>query len=259
MSSILKALKKIEQDPNSGDAKAGPWSQPPRLDRAFGRTPRRTLRRIVVACALLAPLVALGGWLYFKPAPQPPEKPPAASKKVAKAEKIARSGVPVPRQEIAAPKPPPPRPAPRAASPPARKTIVTSRTGVRVVDPKPAILPPVRSSPPVSRQVKPPDDLPGAESDSSGAALLNRAGRTSSPPNVSGTTRPAAGAEDSTLKGFAVQAIAWSNTPADRLAVINDRVVREGEFVDGMQVARIGLDEVSLQKDGKTWRLSCGQ
>ncbi|MFH1618818.1 MAG: general secretion pathway protein GspB [bacterium] len=65
--------------------------------------------------------------------------------------------------------------------------------------------------------------------------------------------------ESSLPTGFSVQAIAWSKVPAERIAVINGEVLREGGFVGGIQVDQIGLDEVSLKKGDKTWLLKCGR
>ena len=48
--------------------------------------------------------------------------------------------------------------------------------------------------------------------------------------------------------GLKLMAIAWSAIPADRIAVINGRIVREGEAIDGVFISRINENEVILQK-----------
>jgi len=50
--------------------------------------------------------------------------------------------------------------------------------------------------------------------------------------------------------GLTLQAISWSPEPARRLAVINGRLCREGEPVDGFVVVRINQDDVLLS-DGR--------
>jgi hypothetical protein len=50
-----------------------------------------------------------------------------------------------------------------------------------------------------------------------------------------------------------IQAIAWDPVPENRIAVINDRIIREGSAVEGITVSRIGRDTVIFQEEGKQW------
>ena len=83
-------------------------------------------------------------------------------------------------------------------------------------------------------------------------------------------TAPAAGAQqpakprsretydritDSKLK---LQALAWSDDAVRRMAVINGRIVHEGESVDGYQVVEIRAEDVIVNEGGKSWRLEFG-
>lgn len=61
--------------------------------------------------------------------------------------------------------------------------------------------------------------------------------------------------EGSKLK---LQALAWFVDPAKRIAVINDRIVREGGSVDGYQVAKIRPQDVVVSDGRKSWRLEFG-
>jgi hypothetical protein len=58
--------------------------------------------------------------------------------------------------------------------------------------------------------------------------------------------------EDSGLK---LMAIAWSAVPAQRIAVINGRIVREGESLEGVFVSRINENDVILQKNDELVKL----
>lgn len=60
---------------------------------------------------------------------------------------------------------------------------------------------------------------------------------------------------DSKLK---LQALAWSDDTVKRMAVINGRIVHEGESVDGYQVVEIRAEEVIVNAGGKSWRLEFG-
>jgi hypothetical protein len=51
-----------------------------------------------------------------------------------------------------------------------------------------------------------------------------------------------------------IQAIAWSSDPQERIAVINDRILREGESMEGVLVTHIGKDEVVFRKGSEQWR-----
>ncbi len=58
--------------------------------------------------------------------------------------------------------------------------------------------------------------------------------------------------QDSALK---LMAIAWSAIPADRIAVINGHIIREGEAIGGVFVSRINENEVILQKGDELVKL----
>jgi hypothetical protein len=61
--------------------------------------------------------------------------------------------------------------------------------------------------------------------------------------------------DDSKLK---LQAIAWSNDAAQRIAVINGSIIREGGSVDGFSVTRIRQNDVIVNDGTKSWRLEFG-
>ena len=164
-----------------------------------------------------------------------------------------------------------PRTIPRKERIPARKTVVASRTGVRVLEKKEGKLPPAVNKTQAKTQLKPPakklevdsrsiqtarDPINASGSPSQrGVPVLNKDDKAYPPQTVG---KPAVD-ESSVLTGFSVQAIAWSKIPAERIAVINGVVMREGGFVEGIQVTQIGIDEVSLKKGDKTWLLQCGR
>jgi hypothetical protein len=53
-----------------------------------------------------------------------------------------------------------------------------------------------------------------------------------------------------------LQAISWSPGVERRIAVINNRIVKEGDRVNGFLVHRINRDDVILNKDEELWKLS---
>lgn len=58
--------------------------------------------------------------------------------------------------------------------------------------------------------------------------------------------------DDDKLK---LQAIAWSNEAAQRIAVINGHVVREGESVEGFAVDQIRQEDVIVNDGTESWQL----
>ena len=54
---------------------------------------------------------------------------------------------------------------------------------------------------------------------------------------------------------YTLQAIAWSKNPNERLVVINGLVLREGDGIEGITVTQIGTNEVIIQKESKLWKL----
>lgn len=53
-----------------------------------------------------------------------------------------------------------------------------------------------------------------------------------------------------------LQGISWSQEPLKRIAVINSTIVREGKVVDGGRVARIDKEYVVIEKDGEELMLT---
>jgi len=55
-----------------------------------------------------------------------------------------------------------------------------------------------------------------------------------------------------------LQAISWSDNPGVRITVINDRILHEGQNIDGYIVVQIRPKEVIVGKGGKHWKLAYG-
>lgn len=282
MSSILKALKKLEQDPNGGGAAMDLWQRKTDPEKTFDRNPRRPRPRTIALFVFFVSFLAISGWLLLKYASLPSEKSqpgkPLPQSKGAVATNMSAGAAPAPEKTDLEPKassPPMPRTTLRKEKVPARKTVAASRTGLRALGKKEEKLPAVVNRTQAKTQLKPPAMVDSrsfqtAREPSSaygspspkGEPVLNKDDKaypspvSSYPPRTVG--KPAVD-ESSVLTGFSVQAIAWSKLPAERIAVINGAVVREGGVVEGIQVIQIDLDEVYLKKGDKTWMLKCGR
>ena len=53
-----------------------------------------------------------------------------------------------------------------------------------------------------------------------------------------------------------LQSISWSKNPSNRLAVISNRIVREGETASGYVIRTINKDDVILSQNGEQWRIN---
>ncbi|MFH2218127.1 MAG: hypothetical protein ABII68_00515 [Pseudomonadota bacterium] len=60
--------------------------------------------------------------------------------------------------------------------------------------------------------------------------------------------------KDEDESGLKLQAIAWSEDPGRRIAVVNNRVVREGGSVEDAFVTHIGENAVGFRKGGEKWQ-----
>jgi MSHA biogenesis protein MshK len=124
--------------------------------------------------------------------------------------------------------------------------------------PKPALKKPLKAKTPTSPRRKP--ALTGVAPAGNPAAPKENAPTQPAATTAAKTPPPAAKAayerlEDSKLK---LQALAWSADVARRMAVINGRIVREGESVDGYQIMQIREEDVVVSEGGRSWRLEFG-
>ena len=55
--------------------------------------------------------------------------------------------------------------------------------------------------------------------------------------------------------GLNLQAISWSETPERRIAVINGRILKEGEQIEGYSILQIRTDDVVFMQAGQRWML----
>jgi hypothetical protein len=53
-----------------------------------------------------------------------------------------------------------------------------------------------------------------------------------------------------------LQAITWSREPQKRIAVINNRILREGDMVSGYFINTINQDDIVISRDGGKWKLA---
>ena len=278
MSSILKALKRIEGQspppksfpalPDSADAKQAVNSRASR---------RWLLRRFITVGLVLLVIVGIAilvfqrrqylGSIIF-PAGSPTTEQEKNKTAVEKS-KIFRAKIPSTTVKQVPKKPEPTRPAGQqtkrlTAKPKTQKF----RTNTNRSKPRATVTLPTaktRSAPPnqelqnrATRNTLTPEQsarqrLTPSKKSIAGKRTASRKPAAAAPKRRK--TRTYARLNDSKIK---LQALAWSSDAARRMAVINGRIVREGESTDGYQINQIRQEDVVVSDGRQSWSLEFG-
>lgn len=272
MSSILKALKKLEKEfPQQDEAVS--WPQKIDTKKAISKRAKGTwLFNKFMSVFFVTVILAAGVWLILSQKPlwmkgifpgiallnQNGQAGKTASIPVRK--KVKKGPVPVSRTETVQEKQPS-----HSVSKISRQDLPQKDTGavkygeksdrIKKVDQKmPAHVRKAseNSLKPVSRSLSETEiSRPGLHKrETSALKEVEKPG----PDKMSEDTKsiPARVTDDSRLE---LQAIAWSIDAKKRIAVINGRVVREGATIEGVSIARIGKDEVVVLEGKELWKL----
>jgi type IV secretory pathway VirB10-like protein len=283
LSSILKALKKIEENspsPELHPSLPNPLDTNQLLDSNIkNRRRRRRLLYLFLILVLLAGTTALlfnhrqlliaKVWsIMSSESPEAEEASNPVSVNVYKAKVPTSSVKPVTKPPAATrqPRKPIKKPVPGSAD---RKfqTNTKSANGRRISEPLPPQKSPrSRTTQAVadSRIKKTPDLEKASASPGLQSARKPVAGKKSKPiapvtspkqPGLAKTQTTYRPIENDKLK---LQALAWSDDAARRMAVINGRIVHEGDSVDGFQILKIREEDVIVNESGKSWSLEFG-
>lgn len=278
MSSILKALKRIEKDAPPQD-ESHPWPRPIDSKKAFNSRVKKTwlynkLLRLLVIFIILGAV----GWLVISQrevivAKLMPAKSrndtrqqsaPSQDQSRAYQAKISSTSKPVKNDSPHTSKAPA-KPAAKSNSP---KKLIPAGSN----KPSPRVLSQTRAGQPPSPPIPPPVKNKQSLKTKSKSGQLNRqTGSTVSqmpatmPITSTGTPDPKGKAGGSNTKFDSVsvfndsklklQAIAWSQDASRRMVVINSRIFREGETVDGFSITQIREDDVIITDGSEIWRL----
>lgn len=236
LSSILKALKKLESDSVQLDA-VHPWSRRTLVKGTFPAGIRESLLLKIVGSMGVVGILVMGGWYMSSNAPIPDKD------QIEKDSPLQQKGVvhtqvsvPVQKEELGQPE-------------------RTHRIRVSRDAPKKPIVPDLSKDGPrriadhfpdrrVGLQPSIGERVPDEEADTRAYKVLSP---TSREHPLIGERR-----DDTRLK---LQAIAWSPDAEKRIAVINDRVVKEGDSIDGISVNHIDEDLVVVREEGLIWKI----
>jgi len=212
LSSILKALKKIEREfPEKSEIRS--WQQEINTQKIFHKRMKDNLRFTKhLFIFLVAIILAAGGGLIL--GRKPWEKVPSP---IAKTETL----------------PPKPSNHTSAMKPLGKKLVLANKMEIK----------PEKPLTHTEEETAWQDSINKDRVSNQSAEKITNAKRFASiPVKQTGESR------------LELQAIAWSSDPKSRIAVINGRVLREGESVESVLVTHIGKAEVIFRKGSEEWK-----
>ncbi|MDX9785286.1 MAG: general secretion pathway protein GspB [Desulfobacterales bacterium] len=239
MSSILKALKKLENETSPYNGAATPPAF--NIRQALRRQMKPAMRKRPWVSSMLVLILFAGGVLFFK-GDQTEIRPPIVPV-VPAVEKAKALPTPVPltitTSTIAAPSLPQLLKKPTDLPP----RVTEKTTPITALNRKATEKPPLIPARDKAIEIHAP------------APEMKRMPL----PQKEARTSPAASPADLMALpaevGLKLQALAWASEPASRFAVINSQIAREGESVGDMNVERIEQERVILRKGGELYQL----
>ncbi|NJL58506.1 MAG: GspB domain-containing protein [Desulfobacteraceae bacterium] len=282
MSSILKALKKLENTTGSQTSFAESVIDTKQTIRRS--TLRTWLFYSVVSAMIVIGILIGGGWILLrqkplltklfypasseekkeipKPEPKKTTPPPLVRTEsvIAKAPEIAAEPVsdkkPESVKEPTEKKPDPPKQ--RVAMP--EKPVIVPKPEELVIPPRPAPSRTIQDTPRSVEESQPP--LP-AESGSSielspemekaitDEALAEIEAAESAPhPSPADSQIP-----EKQIQGLGIQALVWSEDPKSRMVMMNNQILHIGDMVDRFHLKDIGSDFVVLSEGTQEWKM----
>jgi hypothetical protein len=278
LSSILKALKRIEgQPPPAAAFPALPESVDAKQAVNSAARKRWLLRRIMTIAVVLL-IIAGGAVIGFQHRNYLiskifPDAPPPVTQEMGAAEggksKIFRAKIP-PEGIRKSRKTSSPMP---TSQPPA-KTAASEKKSKKIK----AIEPPEKSRSSVARPASRPKTVVSSRQPQRKTTVGKPESKATSSKIFTPSKKSIAGKRTASRKPSAVerkkpqartyarltdsklklQALAWSSDASRRMAVINGRIVREGESTDGYQINQIRKEDVVVSDGRQSWSLEFG-
>ena len=104
-----------------------------------------------------------------------------------------------------------------------------------------------------------PPDLPEPSPSADDTKTSPQGGDHASRPEILPPATSRFGAKPMTDGRLSVQAIAWSPVAGECMAVVNDRIVHPGDAVDGFIVLAVEPDQIVVRSNQQTWFVPFGQ
>jgi cytoskeletal protein RodZ len=278
LSSILRALKRIEKEAPPPD-ESHPWQREIDTKKTItSRVKRRWLYNKLIKILVIVIFFAAAGWLLFSQrqwlvAKIRPEKPATDSRQQSGPTKEKGSGYQAkintqpsrpkktPQKNFPIPNKQPKKRAfqPKTRSPAPNEPVTGALPLNEQLQPQGSgqPLPVVKNKPVIKKRPRVQSNQPAGST-----AAPNQRPTTLTPKRNSAKKIKKPGVinnldslntfDDPQLK---LQAIAWAEDVSRRMVVINNRVIREGETVDGFSITKIRQEDVIVTDGTNSWRL----
>jgi hypothetical protein len=256
LSSILRALKKLENEPRHLEESQHLDSKFVPLADIGTKRAVSSIFIMVVGGGIVCGLVILAGWWLFS---EKFQSPTAVPQKIPRLDSRLDES-PAPSQDLNK------APIRAVAEKQAIETPETQKTAEQVREPEPASLkkPAFQiigqgDALPAEEQT-PEETVPAQETPSlkTNEQFTQPAEKTVAPSDSTQVT-PVKTVEVEIPKlndpDMKLQAVTWSRAPQKRIAVINNRILREGDMVSGYLINSINQDDVVISRDGEKWQL----
>ena len=258
MSTILKALKKVESDSISEDHDAGEVTSPQPRKRVSSDRAQPRWRGFHFFIPIFVLLAGVGIWRYLISTGSPPEKQPAQIFPIAEQpstkETSMQTGAGTKPQSNADKS----QAQPHAGTDSRKQPVRQERTDKSIstdIDKKPLVAAGNRApksslkrgaSKESTEENRHPEDTIKESPATEEAGSIK--------PNSSNVERwrDAKRLENNQMM---LQAVAWAPRPEKRMGVIDGQVVREGDDANGYTVVKIRKQNIILQRDGQYFRL----
>ena len=256
MSSILRALKKLENEPRHLEGSQHLDSKFVALADTGTQRPVSSIFIMVVGGGIVCGLVILAGWWLFS---EKFQSPPAAPPKIPRLDSRLDES-PAPSQSLNK------APIRAVAEKKSIETLETQKTAEQVREPEPAGLEKpafqiIGQEDALSAEEQTPEEnVPAQEIPSlkTNKQFTQPADKTVAPSDSPQAT-PVKTVEVEIPKlndpDMKLQAVTWSRAPQKRIAVINNRILREGDMVSGYFINSINQNDVVISRDGGQWKL----
>ena len=261
MSSILRALKKLEKEPRHLEESPHLESKfVPSADIGTSQRPLSSIFIMVAGGGIVCGLVILGGWLLFS---EKFQSPPAAPPQIPRLDsRLDENPVPsqgfnkTPIQEISEKK--------------SQEIPETRKVTEQVGEAEPASLerPALQvigqekvlsAEEQIPDEIVPDQKIPGVKSNEQFALPAEKTVVATVAASGSTQVTPVKTVEVEIPKlndpDMKLQAVTWSRVPQKRIAVINNRILREGDMVAGYLINSINQDDVVISRAGEKWKL----
>ena len=256
MSSILRALKKLENEPRHLDGSRSLDSKFVTLADTDRKRPVSSIFMMVIGGGIVCGLVILTGWWFLSEEDQPST---AVSKNLSRPGSIQEESL-----------------ARSESFNKEQSETVTEKPSIKVPEIPKAVEQAMKAEPAAleegALQVSAPEDTSPVEELRPEEVVLtqetqnlNTDKQAARPPekqviasySIPETPAKTVEPEIPKLKDpeMKLQAVTWSKSPQKRIAVINNRILREGEVVSGYIIDTIRQDDVILSRGGTKWKL----